>query len=1226
MDNLDRLNIPLTGVNIVEANAGCGKTSALAGLYLRLILEKALAPKNILVVTYTKAATEELKGRIRLQLSRAIGYAKGGNRDDGEIACLLDNLLKKESANRIHERLLGALRDFDEAAIYTIHGFSRRLLNDFAFESGMLYDFEILDNQDSQLEVVLNDFLRRNLYQAPEEFVNYLLSKKERLKGLKKLLERLGSYPDLKICLPDNPPSDAAVAQALAAFRMTYGRLASAWPEGRERIRGLLSGNALKANIYGQKTDGLLGKIDPVFSGSLCPFPLPPELVKLAWSSIETNSKKGFAKPWHPLFDQVESLLKDAESLEGLFSRKWDVLTGELVQSLPRELFRRNLRRQVLSFDDLLRCVREALNRTPSEPLIREVRTRYRAALIDEFQDTDPLQYEIFQRIFAEGGLVTFYIGDPKQAIFGFRGADVYSYLAALGKTEKQYTLLKNYRSSEGLIQGINTLFVASGDPFVFKEFSYRPSQAGQKDRDTLVLPGFSEAPFQIWHLASPSPPADGTEKEREPGAAQTDSRIALAVACEIKRLIEAGRKKEATLGGRPLLDCDIAVLVRTNSEARLMKEALNRLNIPCVVSGVGSVFATWEAADLSLLIRAIAFPYDERKVRAALATGFFRMSAADLEGLQTDAAARGDWTERFRSYRELMWKYGFLAMFRLLVKREEITPVLLSRKDGKRAMTNLFHLAELLDEEEKRQNHGLSGLARFLDAKISAGGDDPKGDQLRPETDAGGARILTIHKSKGLEFPVVFCPFSWKGVRESIYPVFHDEKDGWRLKCSLGAVLREEDRKRARKEALGEDCRLLYVALTRAKQRLYLVYRTPLRQEISAPSYLIRQILDDSSPPLDARKNAKIPSDRSSSGLKRLAGLSQGTIAISPLPLPVGRPEPLAEAVSGENLTCRTFGGFISNTWQITSFSLLTSQAKGVRQAEEPDYDPLLPAAKGKEITEIDRDKPRPEISREIAIPPGLAGSDELPRGPGVGTLLHEILEEVDFRSIETEETKLKIAERLALHDFPHKMIDPVVKILSRAVNLPLNDRGLKLKTIGPPERLDEMSFYFPLKKITRDYLSGLFRPYLYDMPSLSSLANRLEISPVEGFMRGFMDLVFLFEGKYYLLDWKSNYLGSDREAYSPTSLARQMEASFYVFQYLIYTVALNEYLKQRDKGYRYERDFGGVFYLFLRGMDPKYGNGYGVFFDRPREGFIEALADGLIDRDTIARPGYQR
>jgi exodeoxyribonuclease V beta subunit len=543
MKPFDLLNAPLDGVNLIEASAGTGKTYNIEGLFLRLILEMQLPVEQILVLTFTKAATAELKERIRGKLVQAGNAFAGAPGEDALLQALVKHHPRKRDARQqIHEALI----NFDQAAIFTIHGFCQRILHENAFETGNLFDTELIEDQRQLIREVADDFWRRTFYPAPVEFAGFALN---RLKGPQyfyRLLESVKT-PVANII----PQADKPSMEALEPFRSALAELKAVWADCRDEVSRLLMAEALNANIYGglkagadplqptarQKKIGVLVEMmDQLAHPQSIGFPLFEGFEKFTATKLSRSTKKNQQVPEHDFFVLCDQVFSSARHLQAQMEHYLLYVKNRVFDFAAGELPKRKEEKNVQSFDDLLVAVRNALAGVGGHLLAQAVRDKYRAALVDEFQDTDSIQYEILARLFSHRNGLLFMIGDPKQAIYGFRGADIFSYMKAARHADEKFTLTANWRSRPRLIAAVNAIFSSVRPAFVFDEIPFENGHPA---------PGSNEAsqdiafPFVLWHLDA-SRFSENDKPLNKPDAVRL---IAQAVAAEICRLLSASNR-----------------------------------------------------------------------------------------------------------------------------------------------------------------------------------------------------------------------------------------------------------------------------------------------------------------------------------------------------------------------------------------------------------------------------------------------------------------------------------------------------------------------------------------------------------------------------------------------------------------------------------------------------------------------------------------------------------
>ena len=1193
MKSFDLLQAPLEGVQLIEAGAGTGKTFNIAGLFLRLILEKGFAVDEILVVTYTKAATEELKRRIRRRLISAKTALNTGESDQ-----LIDAMVNRGGTPEAAlQRILDALTDFDRAAIFTIHGFCQRILNHFAFETGYLFEAQLLQDDQPLIQEMADDFWRRHIATAPEELAGAALVDLNGPEALAALFGRCRT-PGMRV-IPEaaEPPLDA-----IDAWREAALHVCRAWPAARGEALKLLASEGLNARWYGKcapdKADSELSPRKTMLTALSAQmdqwegrYPVFKLFDRFTVSLLEKATKKKHTTPRHPFFELCEHAQKTLEEMEIQISDYLRYLKVRLIKEARQSLDKKKRDQSLLFYDDLLLQVHGALESRSAPGLVRALRESYRAALVDEFQDTDALQYDIFTLLFGDPSALLFMIGDPKQAIYSFRGADLFSYLEAKRETSHQFTLTRNWRATQPLIQAINTLFGSHPLPFGDDQIAYLPAEAADIGEGPV-----DEAPFELWYLGS------GEEEGPIRPISQEDAtrQIVAAVAEQIVTLLNGTEER------CPFEPQDIAVLTRTHRQAQSVKTALDQRGVTAVLHSAGSVFDTWEAASLALVLEAVAMPTDPSRVRTALATDLICTSAAELcASVEAPGAAWEARLSRFDAYHRIWQREGFYPMFSRLMDDEKIKSRLLAQGEGERRLTNILHLAELLHMASLERSSGPEGLLTWFHNQRSDGGGGEDAQKLRLESDARAVQIITIHKSKGLQFDVVFCPFVWSGARVDKKSItFHDPDAGGLLTMAIGPEIEPAHSDMALREALAENIRLLYVAVTRARQRCYLAWGRIKGTDVSATAYLFH------GPPESdltgeglrelKRKMAGMDDARLIEELTHIEARSEGTIRLKPLPVPT-KVDHRAIETGKAALAERGFNKAFDTQWRIASFSSLTA------------------GAAAHEIDPADRDAQYIEsVSGDLQESKAL-DLFAFPKGARAGLFFHDLIEHVDFANSDGALRSALVAEKLKAHGYGDEWKGAVEGMLARLGSVSLTaghmEKSFCLSDVPWRKRINEMEFHYPIKPITPETIVRLFqehgRPFVKQMPSQHW--RRLNFSPVHGFMKGFIDMIFEYNGRYYLVDWKSNHLGNAYEDYQSTVIEAAMGDSFYYLQYHLYTVALDRWLQSRVEGYRYDRHFGGVFYLFIRGIDQP-GRDCGIFYDLPEPEMVTSLRETLL------------
>ena len=1160
-ESLDPLRLPLIGERLIEASAGTGKTFTIAALYLRLLLglggeaayPRAISVEELLVVTFTEAATEELRGRIRSNIHELRIACLRGESDNPLYSSLLAEIADKDDAAKT---LLLAERQMDEAAVFTIHGFCQRMLSLNAFESGMLFEQQLIEDESRLRYQACADFWRRHCYPLTRDIAAVIHDVWKGPRDLLKSLDRWlqGEAPQLK-----SPPApNETLAERHQQIIARIDSLKQQWREQVGEIEGVLENSGLDRRKFNRGNQGKwMEKVNAWAQEETLSYQLPDALEKFAQSFLLERTKAGGEPPVHPLFSAVESLLASSLTLTDL------VLARAMVE-IRDAVAREKRRRGELGFDDMLSRLDEALRGDSGETLASAIRQRFPVAMIDEFQDTDPQQYRIFRRIWRrQPETALLLIGDPKQAIYAFRGADIFTYMKARGDVAAHYTLDTNWRSSPGMVGSVNRLFSLSDNPFMFREIPFLPVKAAAKNKGLRFTVDAADVPaMNVWLM-----PGDTV------GSGDYQTFMAQLCATQIRDWLSAGQRGRALLWrgetSRPVQASDITVLVRNRLEAAQVREALQTLGIPSVyLSNRDSVFETLEAQELLWLLQAVLAPERENTLRSALATSMFGLTALDIENLNQDEQAWDALVEEFSEYRQIWRQRGVMPMLRALMTAQHIAENLLATRGGERRLTDILHISELL-QEAASQLESEHALVRWLAQHIAEPDSNAASQQMRLESDKHLVQIVTIHKSKGLEYPLVWLPFIARFRKQD--QAFYHDRETFAAVLDLGQD--EASLELAEAERLAEDLRLLYVALTRAVWHCSLGV-APLSSRKSGNSDFHLSALGRLLQAGEAMDAAGLAA--------RLADFCHGDIALQ-IPGELDLTPWQAPAATIPRLSARELQRRIADDWRVTSYSGLQQHGFSGGQDLLPRLD--VDAAGVGEVVE------EPQLTPH-----------QFPRGAAPGTFLHSLFEELDFTQPVPEGW---MAEKLQLSGFDAQWAPVLTDWLGGVLKTRLPGPDIALNQLAARDKQVEMAFYLPIAQLlTAERLDALIRQY----DPLSADTPPLDFRQVRGMLKGFIDLVFRHEGRYYLLDYKSNWLGEDREAYTRPAMEQAMRAHRYDLQYQLYSLALHRYLRHRLADYDYDRHFGGVIYLFLRGMDGQEG-GQGIFTTRP----VRPLIDGL-------------
>jgi exodeoxyribonuclease V beta subunit len=1205
---LDPLRFPLRGSRLIEASAGTGKTFTIAALYLRLVLghgeddaafPRALTPPEILVVTFTDAATKELRDRIRTRLADAARFfiedADANPQSADELLQTLRADYPPESWPGCARKLQLAAEWMDEAAVSTIHGWCNRMLREHAFDSDSLFTQRLETDQSELLAEVVRDYWRSFMYPLDAEAARQVLTWWTSPEALQDAIKGLLNHANL---LNTSPAPADAMAAASAERQRTLAALKAPWAGWLDELQSLLddarekklfNGTKLKKNNYDTWLLALgTWRDDPQLAR--------PALSEAAWHRLTPD---GIAEVWkpdaevpqHPAFEAIRDMATTLAALPDAH----DDLLRHAVRWVAARFADEQARRAQMGFNDLLTRLDAALAGPNGARLAEVIRTQFPVALIDEFQDTDEIQYRIFDTIYRveanDQSTALVLIGDPKQAIYAFRGADIYTYLAARAATAgRLYTLSRNFRSTHAMVDATNRCFAlaeqreAGQGAFLFRTAAGNPVPFIVADakgcEDELQAAGQPLPALSVWRLPSPD---DGKPLAKGVYIAT----MAEVCASEMVRLLNLGQRNEAGFAAngslRALSPADMAVLVNNRNEADAIRGALSARGVRSVyLSEKDSVFQRPEALELQHWLSACAEPDDGRALRAALATPTLGLDWAALDRLNHNEIAWDDYVLQFRAYRDCWRRQGVLPMLRRLLNDFRVPARLLADNGrGERSLTDLLHLAELLQQASSLLDGEHALIRHLAEQRREEGGSDAR--QVRLESDANLVQVVTIHKSKGLEYPLVFLPFAcaFRATKPDDRPLkWHDEHGRLHLALSDdGSLIKQVDQER-----LGEDLRKLYVALTRARYATWIGAAPIAELERSAFGYLL------------------------GNGLKAgLDDLASGRASVTVIDSPVASSESYTahDHAVVEGPARRPLRSVRENWW-IASYSALHTAAAA--SAETPAEDVFREAAVADTEAVI-------IPSAAVAAQPSVGLLHGFPRGAAVGTFLHEILEWVGvqgFGRMAQSPALLRdaVARRCAVRGWEN-WIEPLCEWLQDLLRLPLDGAG------GSPFALAdvttwvaEMEFWMAVHELELPRLDALVRTHTVGG------AERPPLQPgqLNGMLKGFIDLVVEHDGRYYVIDYKSNWLGPDDAAYTPAAMSAEILAKRYELQYVLYLLALHRLLKLRLPDYDYDRHMGGALYLFLRGSQSP---GRGLHAERPPRELIESL-DRLFARRT--------
>ncbi|MFF0818445.1 UvrD-helicase domain-containing protein [Rhodococcus sp. NPDC003318] len=1077
-----------TGTTVLEASAGTGKTYAIVGLAVRFVAERGIDPQRLLLVTFSRAATKELRERTRERFAAvAAGLADPEASDDELVRFLADTDPDTVALRR--RRLLQALSNFDATTIATTHSFCQRMLDSIGIAGERDPDTELVEEATGLIAEAISD----------------------------EYLSRFGRTPE-----PSLSPEQARKAARAAIFD-SQARLA---PEDAD---GTAAGDAV-----------------------------------------------AFA-------------------------------------SAVREQVRRRKRAAgIRDFDDLPALLHAVLTDPERGDAARSrVRERYSVVLVDEFQDTDPLQWGILRAAFHEHATLIL-VGDPKQAIYAFRGAEVYAYLDAVTEA-RTLELTTNWRSDKPLLDAL--AHVQGGAALGHRDIVVHAVAAAQQEPRVGGV-----APIRLRYL--PRAGAGPIGRNGFPFIAPLRSRVADDLAADIVRLVGDGATTIGGAAARPVAPGDIAVLVRTNAQITLVHDALDRAGVPAVTVGGLSVFVTPAARDWLWVLQALEQPHRSDRVRLAALTSLLGRTATELDagGDELVAEIGGG----LRDLGRVFATAGFAAMVERLAAWGTLEARLLGRVGGERLLTDLRHVAQLLGEVAVGQGLGPTALTRWLTDRMREPNVGTVDRSRRLDSDAAAVQIATVHATKGLEYPIVYVPYAWDAAKNPKPDklLLHDDDHTRVLDVGgpdgPGYAARK---KRHDEEEAGEELRLLYVALTRAKCALVLWW-APSSATSSSP--LHRMLLARRPGEPDVPASLPVPADPEvAQRFTQWADGVPGVVveAVGPGRITVGTWSPPTE--KSEELVAARFDRVLDADWRRTSYTALTAAAHALPPLAGETEEPVL--------DDEPEEPPLTVVGADLTgthLPSPMNG---LPAGAAFGTLVHAVLEYVDTAAADlTAEVQRHCREEVAA-GFSGVDADALAESLMPVLATPLAGGTHTLASIAPSDRLPELDFELPLAggdaaadRITLDGVVTLLRRHLPSDDVLAPYADQLADigpAPLRGYLTGSIDAVLRLPGpSFVVVDYKTNRIAPGdltTAQFTRESMAAEMMRSHYPLQALLYAVALHRYLRWRLPGYDPGSHLGGVQYLFVRGMaGPDTPAGCGVFDWYPPAALVTDLSDLLAGR----------
>ena len=1195
MQILDSINTELAGVNLIEAAAGTGKTYNIQNLAARLIVEKDFPINSVVIVTFTEKAAAELTERLRIVLESLLAVLHNHDCNAGEVK-RVNALLQRFDAQNIPrevqlKRVENSLRDFDSNCVSTIHGFCAKVLQDNAFESSVAFRVRIEPDIKPYMDKLVSDFCRTIRYQkrplpgadaiVPDEFISRInsLMRKDKINFRNTVVE----YDSAEKLLKELDRIARLIAQQnMEGFLdELQGKVNKIGEVSGDEYLNICRDHWLELKKEELPAPMLTAKLlDKLYSGNL-------RTVLKAKNNTEAEE---ILKNYATLMDLIDQYCLFSRNECALFL----VMQGR--DFIQRGLAAWKRHDNFQGYDDLIVNLHKAL-KNPDQRLCRALRSRFNAGIIDEFQDTDAQQYEIFEEIFIKkpDDPIFFMVGDPRQAIYSFRGGDLPAYLRAANNcpAERKFALTTNFRSSRPMIKMFNEFFEHSCT-FASREIQFHEVLNPDEPKPGMLHNGIEiETPLKFTCF-SPDP-----EYQEVPASAQQ----ATACACAVVDMLQS---RQYFLPGKdtPVEPGDIAVLAYRNSTLDIIRNVLQEHGVPVVGERKSGIWSSREADELCILLQAILNTGDETLLRRAMLTTYCGYSISQMDAhIPENADLRLDCRVKFDELEKMWRQVGTASLIQAIFHKFNLKERVAPLPGGERFLANASQLGDLLTAAEMRSKLPPRGIVKYLADKIQrAERDDAAAEML--ESDRSAVKLMTIHASKGLQFPIVFLP-----ELSNRYPnQFDDIKlyhDGYELCCNSDGLNRAAYLQ-ASIEELQEELRLVYVAVTRAcyychiswgsvKKRNREVLCTPLdwlfrmrnikpgnlQKELS--DFLLWGIIDKENQPEYALRSMEVPGEN----VLWSCNMFENCHYSNPY-LP-----------EGENLQPPPSDAVNVPPWFITSYSGLplgVNSTAAARQTDALDN-----------ISDRDESDDVPDAGKQSKLTGGIWS---ITRGAAIGNAWHKLLEEADFQTgISLEETarimsmyNFKSPEQ---HQAAHQMFEKLLDY-----KLPC---GLQLKNLPCSARLNELEFLLDSPQGFRlSDLCSAGRSYMIDEFKHTPEGNGF-FNMQGGFFTGFIDMIFVHNNKFYIVDWKSNSLDYDPAMFRGENLKQRLFEKNYQMQYLCYTAALVRYLEQKlnckftDE--LYDRYFGEVYYIFLRGLTLEPASG--VFSARPPFATVSAIAD---------------
>lgn len=1168
---LNPINFPLNeGISLIEASAGTGKTFTISLLYLRLLLglgknnayHRPLSVEEILVVTFTESATIELRNRIADHINQLLQLCINKNPQNIQINTLLKVIKNPLDAAKL---LNIAKQNINKASIFTIHSFCQKMLHFYAFESKKTFEMEFIENEDSLLQEAIIDFWHRYFYTLNNIDIVNLIKKEwnspdELLEVIKPWIYR-SNISILNSSMMDNETINSRHHYNVTKIQqMKYN-----WQKYGDVVERIINGSNIDKRCYNKKYLLIWLNLINNWSNSLTyNYSIPKELKKFTQITLNNKTKLGGKIPTHQLFYDIQIFINQNFSLK-------DIIIYQALVEVRKYIDKKKHSCSLIGFNDLLNMFSKKLE---DLSFLNKLRKRFPVAMIDEFQDTDQLQYDIFYKIYNnQSKNFLLLIGDPKQSIYSFRGSDIFTYINARNQMNKFYELNINWRSSTSMVHSINTLFSKTKYPFIFQDIPFiRVDSTIENQKLSLIINNAKQHSLNFWIQ-----PGEMTSLKNYYHYMSTQCAI------HIKKLLYSSSQKQAFLINnkhkRLVYASDIVILVRNYYEATLIYNSLKSLSIASVyLSSDETIYNTIEAKETLWLLKAIIYPTKNDLLRRALSTSFFSLNASLLEELINNHKMWCKLSLKFIKWNKLWLKYNVSTMLNNVIKQHNIAKKFLTSSFGKIKLSKFYYLIEIL-QKFSIHNKNPYELIRFLEKQILNPNTPIINKYFTLENHDNTIKIISIHKSKGLQYPIVWIPFS-AAFRKTSTAMFYDRKE---CVTTLDLQCNTINLEIADTERLSEDLRLLYVALTRAIFHCNIgispIFIGKTKQIISSKTHLhfsaIGYLLQNGKPMSSYELNNSLMQLEDETKIKVI----KKEIFLSEIET--------YEICDKNNIMLQTsyrkLSSKIKKDWQVINLNNKIFCKNQCFRSDLLVYD-LHSDIQTKQTSILNHQQNLDFIKFD--------------------NFLHNLLSNIKFSNcIDIQWFKIKLIE----FGYSQKILFFIIKLIKNIICTKLHENNLTLNLLKNDNIIINFDFVIHInKKINICDLNKIINSY-YESRYLQNL-NLLQNS--KGILEGKIDLIFQWQNKYYLLDYKLDYLGNKPNAYQHKMISLYMMQSKYYLQCHFYSIALHRYLKLRISDYNYDNHFGGIFYLFIQ----KISNTEGVFSFKPPYELIEHLDKILI------------